>query len=179
MHLLDKKSFVYEGGQRAPGIVRWPGRVRAGAIESMPVTHLDLLPTICDITGVQPPADRKLDGTSWLPLLRGQELERETPLFWYFYRVKPAAALRDGDWVILGYLDDPIAKHTHPLTAPDMPMIKNARLHQFELYNLADDLAQQNDLAANHPERLAKMRRRLQEMHREVIAEGPVWDLEH
>ena len=85
--------------------------------------------------------------------------------------------MRDGDWIILGYLDDPIAKHTHSLTAPDMPMIKAAPLHQFELYNLAEDLAQQNNLATMRPERLERMRRRLVEIHREVVADGPAWDL--
>jgi arylsulfatase A len=175
--LRGKKSFVYEGGQREPGILRWPGYAKAGSIDDTPISHLDLFPTVCEIAGIDPPADRKLDGTSLVPLLRDQSFERETPLFWYFYRVKPAAAMRDGDWVILGYLDDPIAKHTHPLTAPDMPMIKSAQLNQFELYNLADDLGQQNDLAATHLERLDRMRRRMVELHREVVADGPVWDL--
>lgn len=176
--LRGRKSFVYEGGQREPGILRWPaGEVEAGRVDDTLVSHLDLLPTVCEICDVAPPEDRKLDGVSLAPLLKkdGGEIVRERPLFWFFYRVKPAAAMRDGDWVILGYLDDPIEKHTHPLSAPDMPMIKSAPLHRFELYNLKDDLRQQHDLAKTHPERLAKMRRRMIEVHQEVVADGPIW----
>ncbi len=141
------------------------------------VSHLDLLPTICEITGVAPPADRKLDGGSWVPLFNqdGGNLIRTTPQFWFFYRVTPAAAMRDGDWVILGYLDDPIEKHTHPLSAPDVPMIKSAPLHRFELYNLKEDLSQEHDLSTKYPERLAELSKRMIAIHQEVVTEGPFW----
>ncbi len=86
--------------------------------------------------------------------------------------------MRDGDYVILGYLDDPIEKHTHPLTAPDMPMIKSAPLHRFELYHLGDDPLQENDLAAAQPERLERLAERMKAIHREVVAEGPTWELD-
>ena len=175
--LRGRKSFVYEGGHREPGIIRWPAQVESGQVEATPVSHLDMLPTICEITGATPPADRKLDGTSLMPLLNGGELKREKPLFWYFYRVEPAAALRKGDWVILGYLDDPIEKHTHWLSNRDMPMIKSAQLVKFELYNLAEDPKQANDLSSSEPERLATMREKIIALHREVVAEGFSWQL--
>ena len=175
--LRGKKSFVYEGGQREPGILRWPGKVKSGATSDRLVSHLDLMPTICEITGASLPADRKLDGTSWMPIFSGQAFERETPLMWFFYRVTPAAAMRQGDWVILGYLDDPIKKHTHALTKPDMPMIKSAELNRFELYNLKTDQAQQFDRSATEPERLSAMRKRVMDLHKEIVTEGPVWDL--
>lgn len=173
--LRGKKSLVYEGGHREPGILRWPGHVPAGQIISQTVSHLDLLPTICDITGAAKPTDRKLDGTSWFDLLQGGPLERGQSLFWYFYRVAPAAAMRKGDWMILGYLDDPIENHTHGLTAPDMPMIKSAQLHKFELYNLRHDLPQRRDLADSEPERLAQLRQEMLAIHADVIQDGPIW----
>jgi arylsulfatase A len=173
--LRGKKSFVYEGGQREPGILRWPGKVKSGATSDVPVSHLDLLPTICDITGAPAPQDRKLDGTSWMPIFSGGSITRKTPLMWFFYRVVPAAAMRDGDWVIIGYLDDPIKKHTHGLTKPDMPMIKSAQLNRFELYNLKMDQEQEFDLSASEPQRMSEMRAKMIELHREIVAEGPVW----
>lgn len=175
--LRGKKSFVYEGGQREPGILRWPGKIGRGSECDVPVSHLDLLPTICEISGAARPTNRKLDGTSWSPIFSDQPLVRETPLMWFFYRVVPAAAMRRGDWVIVGYLDDPIKKHTHGLTKPDMPMIKSAQLDRFELYNLKTDQQQNNDLSAAEPVRLSRMRSEMIKLHQEIVADGPVWEL--
>lgn len=172
-----RKSFVYEGGHREPGILRYPGVVKPGSVSNVPVSHLDLLPTICEITGAQKPMDRKLDGVSLVPLFHGKAIQRETPLFWFFYRVVPAAAMREGDWVIIGYLNDPIKKHTHPLTEPDMPMIKSAPLHKFELYNLHTDQTQQWDQSHAHPEILKRMSSKMKKVHQDVLSESPFWDL--
>jgi arylsulfatase A len=179
MGLRGRKSHVYEGGHREPGILRWPSKIPPGQTCETPISHLDLFPTICDIAGAVPPPDRKMDGVSLRPLWEDGHFIRETPLFWFFYRVKPAAAMRDGDWVLTGYLNDPIERHTHPLTAPDMPMIRQAPLDQFELFNLRTDPEQQADLAGFYPDRLSAMKKRMQDLHREVVNEGPQWDLEN
>lgn len=175
--LRGKKSFVYEGGHREPGIIHWPKAIREGRVVDETVSHLDIFPTICEIGGVGLPTDRVLDGISLMPLIRGGSIERTTPLFWFFYRVKPAAAMRDGDWLITGYLDDPIEKHTHPLTAPDMPMIKSAPLERFELFHLGEDLMQSEDVQSSHPEIFGRLVGRMRAMHKEVIGDGPDWDL--
>ncbi len=178
--LRGRKSFVYEGGQREPGILRWPAKIKPDQVSDTTISSLDLFPTVCEIVGTPLPKDRKIDGTSLLPHLLGKgPLKRETPLFWYFYRVQPAAALRDGDHIILGYLDDPIKKHTHALTEPDMPMIKSAPLKSFELYDLKTDLAQEHDLSHAQPKRLRSMKEKLIALHRDVVADGPVWDLKN
>lgn len=174
--LRGKKSLVYEGGHREPGLIRWPGHVAENTVSSTPISHLDLLPTISEMVGAPPPQDRKLDGVSLLPLFSGKPITRTTPLFWFFYRVAPAAAMRVDDWVLLGYLDDPVKRHSHGLNVEiDMPVIKEAPLHRFELYNLKADLAQANDLSAAEPERLQKMIKRMKSVHREVVSDGPNW----
>jgi len=173
--LRGRKSFVWEGGHREPGILRLPGRVPVGKVDDTLISHLDLLPTICELTHTKIPDDRPIDGVSLVPLFSGNPIERKTPLMWFFYRVVPAAAMRKGEFVVIGYLDDPIKKHTHPLTAPDMPMIKSAPLTQFELYHLGDDLAQENELSASHPDILKKMSREMKALHTEIVAEGHVW----
>tara|TARA_R110000850_G_scaffold117831_7_gene234469 strand:+ start:501 stop:1874 length:1374 start_codon:yes stop_codon:yes gene_type:complete len=174
--LRGKKSFVYEGGQREAGILRWPTKVKPGQTSDETISHLDLLPTVCDVTGATRPEGVKLDGTSWMPLLNGKPLKRPQPLFWFFYRVEPAAALRVGDYILMGYLEKPEKKYSHGLSPVDMPWIKKAKLTSFELYNLSEDLAQENDLSASHPEKLEEMRKLMIERHADVVADGPNWE---
>jgi arylsulfatase A len=181
--LRGRKSFVWEGGIREPGIIRWSGRVKAGSVCREPAGLIDLLPTFCEMTGCGVPddrpidgasLDRPIDGASLLPLFEGRQLERSTPLFWYFYRTAPAAAMRVGDWVIVGYLEEGLPK-SHALSAEQMVFLKHAKLECFELYNLRRDIAQTTDVSARHAERFDKMKQQMIKLHAEVVAEGPVW----
>ena len=174
--LRGKKSFVYEGGQREAGILRWPAKVEAGQARDETISHLDLLPTLCDATGVPLPAGTRLDGSNWMPMLKGGTLERKQPLFWFFYRVEPAAALRMGDHILMGYLEKPAEKYSHGLSPGDMPWIKKAKLESFELYDLRNDLGQEHDLSAIQPEKLAELKKAMLELHADVLADGPDWE---
>lgn len=104
-----KKGHLYDGGIRVPGIIRWPGRTAPGSVSDEPVCGVDLLPTLCEAAGIDPPADRPLDGASMLPVLSGQPLMRSQPLYWQFnYAASaPKVAIRDGDWKLLAGLDLP------------------------------------------------------------------------
>ena len=177
--LRGKKSNVWEGGQREAGILRWPKQVEASQVLHDTVSHLDLLPTLCQAADVPLPKDTHLDGASWMPLLKGESFQREQPLFWFFYRVEPAAALRLGDHIILGYLEKPEEKYTHGLSPRDMPWIKKAQLEKFELYNLKEDLAQEKDLSQTQPEKFYELRKLLIDAHAEVVADGPTWKWEN
>ena len=103
--LRGKKSNVWEGGHRVPGIFRWPGKIPAGKESKVPVSGVDYLPTVCEFAGVDLPKV-KLDGTSMASLLTGktQSLERETPLYWFFYRLNPSLTLREGRWALVSRL---------------------------------------------------------------------------
>ena len=173
--LRSKKSFLYEGGIRVPGIIRWPGHTKPGSVCGEPISFVDILPTLCKITGANVPADRAIDGANILPVFEGKSIQRNTPLFWYFYRTRPQAAMRQGDWMILGQLNGQPGG-SHKMVADDMEFIKNTKLIKFELYNLREDISQQNDLAKVKPQRLKAMKQKLIKLHEEVIAEGPVWD---
>ena len=173
--LRGRKSFVYEGGQREAGILRWPTQVKAGQTLHETISHLDLLPTLCDAIKFSRPKEVKLDGTSWMPMLNGKSLERSKPLFWFFYRVEPAAALRMGDYILLGYLEKPPKKFSHGLSPVDMPWIKKAKFVSYELYNLKKDLAQTKDLSKSHPEKLAELQKAMAAIHSDVLADGPDW----
>lgn len=175
--LRGMKLHLYEGGIRVPGILRYPGRVKAGQTVSEPVCSLDLLPTFCELGSATVPAGRKLDGTSLAPLLDGQPLNRQTPLYWQYYRSigEPKAAMRIGDYVILGKWDGPELPAGAGVAAGDCEIIKAAKLNGFELYNLKTDLAQKHDLAATEPEKLKELSGLLVAKYQEVQKQGPVW----
>ncbi len=177
--LRGVKWDVYEGGIRVPGIIRFPGHTKPGQVISEPVSGVDLLPTFCELAGVRPPADRSLDGASFMPIFSGRPVQRATPLYWHYYRTigKPKAAMRVGDWMVLGHWDGPPLLTPGTLHRGHMEIIKAFGLTQFELYNLRNDPGQQRDLADNEPELLKKLSDMLVSKYNEVQAEGPVWDI--
>ncbi|MEZ5356164.1 MAG: sulfatase-like hydrolase/transferase [Bryobacteraceae bacterium] len=68
--LRGAKASAYEGGVRAPLIARWPGHFPQGAVVDAPAAHIDLLPTLCELTGTPVPARNRIDGRSIAPLMR-------------------------------------------------------------------------------------------------------------
>jgi arylsulfatase A len=175
--LRGMKLHLYDGGIRVPGILRWPAKVAAGQTVRTPVCNLDLLPTFCELAGVQLPSDRVLDGTSIVPLLEGKEPARQRPLYWHYYRSLggPKAAMRVGDWMVLGAWEQ-TALPAGVVVRGDIEMIKSQRLVRFELYNLASDVGQMKDLAAIEPQKLKELSAMLEAMYREVQHAAPMWD---
>ena len=138
------KGYLYEGGLRIPLIVRLPGVVPAGKIIDTPVINTDWLPTLLDLCNV--PFDPKnSDGVSLAPLLRGGEFSASTrPLMWHFPHYtnqggRPAGAIRVADWKLIEHYED----------------------GRVELFNLAHDLAEEHDLAAKEPNRVAELKEQL------------------
>jgi arylsulfatase A len=177
--LRGKKSHVWEGGHRVPGAFRWPGRIAAGSHCDVPISGVDYLPTVCEIAGIQTPQDRTLDGKSVLPLLRGEfdSFSRSQPLYWFFYRLNPALAVREGDWVLIANTNDAQRPKTHPLVRADMPMIRSSQPVEFQLYNLRADREQRRDRVSDEPEVFERLKRRAIEAHRGVVTEGFQWDI--
>lgn len=176
--LRGMKLHIYEGGIRVPGILRWPGGVRAGSTSDQPVCSIDLFPTFCTLAGVRPAGDRPLDGVSLLPLFAGQRIERQRPLFWFYHQAisAPRLAMRDGDWKLCAHWDVPAeAMSRGPAHPETVQAIKRAKLTAFELYNLAQDIAEANDLASREPDRLERMSGELRGLFAEIQQECPVW----
>jgi arylsulfatase A len=174
--LRNKKGSVYEGGIRVPGIVRWPGKVQPGSVSDEPVCGVDLLPTVCAVAGIAAPTDRKLDGTSVLPVFQGGTARRETPLYWHFNQAMggPLVALRNGDWKILATLDKSWAQGT-AITEETESSFKTAELKDFQLYDLRHDIGEATDLAQTRPEKLNELKSQLAAKYAEVRAESPTW----
>jgi len=155
--LRGMKLHMYEGGIRVPGIIRWPRRAKPGSECHEPVNGTDILPSLCEMAGVEVPAGRPIDGTSFLPILQGGKLKRKVPLYWRYDRAlsKPfTVAMRQGEWKILA---------------------DNA-MTMFELYNVRTDIAEEHNLAGSQTKRLEAMKKTLAKLHAEIDAEGPRWD---
>lgn len=179
--LRGKKSHIWEGGIRVPGILRWDGHIKPGSVSEEPVSVVDVLPTLCEVTGSSQPTDRPIDGNSILPLLKGGVFNRKTPLFWYFYRQTgdyPAVGLREGNWILVGFYETPDFEWSHSLNAEWMAWLKTAQLARFELYNTQKDIAQEYDLSEQEPARFKAMKSHMLELHNAVIREGPTWAFE-
>jgi arylsulfatase A-like enzyme len=131
--MRDGKGFPYEGGIREPFIVKWPGTTQAGRVSDEMVNIIDILPTICEMTGQPLPAGRVLDGISLVPLLKKeQKLSRDT-MYWHLPHywgpgnvVHPYSAIRKDDWKLIHWYEG----------------------DKMELYNLAEDVSETNNMAA-------------------------------
>ncbi|UCD00231.1 MAG: sulfatase [Phycisphaerales bacterium] len=157
--LRSGKGSLYEGGVRAPLIVKWPGVTEAGSTCREAVSSIDFYRTILDISGRSGDAkhNAELDGLSLVPLLRNPNarLKRDA-LYWhyphYYPTTSPVSSVRQGDWKLLEYFED----------------------DRVELYNLTSDMGEQNDLSEEMPERVAELRRRLEAWRRTGDAQMPV-----
>lgn len=129
------KRSMYEGGLRVPMVVRWPGVIPAGRVSDEIWAFWDVLPTLADLAGAEVPADANIDGHSIVPVLLGGDVPDHDYLYWELFERKFTQALRQGDWKIV-----------HPGPRAD-----------YELYNLAKDIGERNDLADEYPEKVKKL----------------------
>lgn len=143
--LRGLKGSVYEGGIRVPFIARWPGRIKAGTVNTLPSAFYDLMPTFAEIAGAMPPADT--DGLSILPSLTGRGRQKlHGFLFWDFNGYGGQQAVRIGNWKAVRV---DIGRG-------------NTRI---ELYNLAEDVSEKNDVSAKYPALVKRAEKLLAEQH--------------
>ena len=148
--LQGKKRSTYEGGIRIPFIVRWPGKVAAGSVNDHQLAFYDLMPTFCDIAGIEnyetryanPEAENdSFDGLSFYPTLTGVgEQQQHEFLYWEFSETN-MMGLRMGNWKMV------------------------VQQGNCKLFDLATDLHEDNNVADQHPEVVAKMKAILKSQH--------------
>ena len=173
-NLKGRKTQLWEGGIRAPGIIRWPGKIRPGTRTEVPAGLVDLLPTACAAAGAPLPKGVTLDGTSLLPLFATGKLARPKPLYWFYNPSRPVCVIRDGDWCLLA---DP------EINLPRQNMflekfigdIKKTGFVNYRLHNLRTDPTQDIDLSGKKPERFARMKEQMLELHHDVMDEAFDW----
>ena len=143
--LRADKGHLYEGGIRVPLIVRWPGKVEAGAVEETPVILTDLHPTILSATGLDFNSTIPNDGHNLLPLLKGKEKLKNRAVYWHypnfaFHRDnRLGSAIREGDHKLIHFYDT----------------------DSVELYNLKNDISEKNDLSGKMPQLASRLKNKL------------------
>jgi arylsulfatase A-like enzyme len=147
------KGWAYEGGVRVPLAIVAPGVTKAGSTSDVPSTSTDLFPTLLAACGLAPRETDHLDGVNLLPALRGEKLA-ERPLFWHYPHYgnqggQPYSAIRSGDWKLIAFHDP-----AHPV----------------ELYNLAKDPSENQNLAEANDARVRELRTALDEWKKVVGA---------
>lgn len=141
------KASLFEGGIGVPFIARWPGKIAAGAIDKVSLlSAVDLLPTFCEIAGVDLPEDYQPDGISQLATLKGAKYPSRTkPLFWKFNSDWPANPDKPDHWVSYAVVDK------------TWKLVSNNDLSYVELYDIANDVNEERDLKADNTEITKKL----------------------
>jgi arylsulfatase A-like enzyme len=153
--LRGAKGWLYEGGIRVPLIIKWPGQGNHGMVCDVPVISTDFFPTLLDMAGLPLQPEQHNDGVSLVPLLNGEnQLEREA-IYWHFPHYSnhgmqsPGGAIRFGDYKLLEYYEN----------------------YTMQLFNLREDLEEQNDLTHSQPEKAAELRKMLHAWRKEIAAQ--------
>ena len=150
--LQGKKRSTYEGGIRVPFIVRWPGHVEAGTTNDHQLAFYDIMPTFCDIAGIDNYVERYtnpelkvdyFDGISFYPTLTGKgEQQKHEFLYWEFHETN-MMGLRMGNWKLV---------------------VQNGNC---KLFDLATDVHEDNNVASQYPDVVNKMKQIIKEQHTE------------
>lgn len=149
--LQGKKRSTYEGGIRIPFIVRWPGHVVPGTVSDHQLAFYDIMPTFCDIAGIKNYVERYsnkslandyFDGISFYPTLTGGKQTKHDHLYWEFHETN-MIGVRMGNWKLV---------------------VNRGTCH---LYDLATDVHEDHDVAAQYPDIVKKMKDIIHQEHTE------------
>ncbi|MEO2014310.1 MAG: sulfatase [Fuerstiella sp.] len=138
--LREGKGRIYEGGQRVPLMVRWPGQIEPGSISDSVVGPIDLYPTILEAAGLEKPAGHIVDGESIIPILKQTGALKRQAWFTWFPHLIPAVSVRQGDWKLIRRFEP----------HPKYPEVR-------ELYNLKEDIGETRNLASMMPDRVGEL----------------------
>jgi arylsulfatase A-like enzyme len=150
------KGWLYEGGIRAPLIVKWPGTIEGGSVVHTPSQSNDLYPTLLEMAGLPLRPEQHRDGVSLASFMTGQEPAPRDALFWHFPHYhgsgnRPGGAIRVDNMKLIEWFED----------------------GSVELYDLNADVGERRDLAAERPEVAANLRQRLARWRASVGANMP------
>jgi arylsulfatase A-like enzyme len=146
--LRGSKWNLYEGGIRVPMLVKWPEKVSPGLVNDNPVIGYDLFPTFLEVGGADT-TNENLDGVNLLPLLEGNNQSVDRPLYWHFPYYHPEGN-KFGRAINSIGIDDFTVSKTRPQSAIRKGAFKLIYFEEdqrSELYNLVEDLSEQNDLS--------------------------------
>ncbi len=155
------KADLFEGGHRVPFIARWRAVIRPGQVSQALVGQLDLFATCADILGVAVPPEAAEDSVSLLPVLRGAQPTARTTLV--NHSGEGRFAIREGKWKLLLWPGSGGWSHPTPTPSPWLKVEKAdlTQLPPFQLYDLAADPRETKNVAADHPEVVQRLGRKL------------------
>ncbi len=150
------KGWLYEGGIREPMVIHWPGVTRVGSVSDEVMISTDFYPTLLDMAGLPAMPKQHVDGVSLVPVLKGKKFKRG-PVYWHYPHYgnqggSPGSVVRYGDWKLIEWFEEG---------------------RGLELYNLKDDIGEQNNLAATNPGKRMELYTLLQNWRQDVGARLP------
>ena len=147
----EGKGTAFEGGQREPCIIRYPNKLAAGKIINSPLMAIDILPTLAHLTNAELPKN-VIDGKNAWPLLSGKTDKSPQEAYFFYYKVNELHGVRYGDWKM--YFPHNYRTMKGGKAGKDgLPGSYNfVDLEKVELYNLALDINESHDVAAQNPE---------------------------
>lgn len=176
--LKGAKGALYEGGIRTPAAAVWPQHIKPATKTDVPVTGVDFLPTLAELSGAKLPKNQPVDGTSFVPLLKGKNLKKRA-IFWHYplyltgnncnrgwqgdkvlpiygtnkmnWRAVPASAIMKGDWKLIYFYE----------------------YERYELYNLSNDIGETNDLSEKNPKKAKRLYKELMKWAKNTDADIP------
>jgi len=153
--LRGRKGSTYEGGVRVPGIVRWPGKIKAGSVSDEPVASIDFLPTARALAGATASqVALPVDGANILPFLLGTEKKSPNDLLLFFDGIY-LQTVRAGRWKLH------VARWNYPRYTASTGPQQNLMLATPELYDLPVDAGESYNLAADHPDLVKELKARI------------------
>lgn len=154
--LREGKGTTWEGGQREPCILRWPGKIPAGSVCREPAMTIDILPTLAKLADAPLP-ERKIDGLDIRPLISAQPGAKSPHEAFYFYWDRDLQAVRSGKWKLH-------FPHTYrtlagkPGGSDGKPAAYGQAKIGLALFNLEDDIGETTDVADKHPEVVERLK---------------------
>jgi arylsulfatase A-like enzyme len=153
---LEGKGWLYDGGVRVPLAVRWPKHIQPSSTTDAIVTGVDFYPTLLEMCELEPQPQQHVDGKSFASVLKGENDFDRGPIFWHFPHYgnqggTPGCAIRNNDWKLIEFYED----------------------NRVELYNLAEDIREQNNLIEQEPETAKQLLELLHGWQKEVEAVMP------
>lgn len=154
---LYDKRLMYDPAIRVPMLVRWPGRVQPGTVDSSLVTNVDVAPTLLEIAGV--PVPQWMQGTSFLPLLERKQVEWRDAFYYEFHEypdydhcARKHRGIRTERWKLIEFWEKPV---------------------EYELYDLHKDPDETKNLASSNPRMVRELKSRMEALRRELGAVDP------
>lgn len=174
--LRGGKGGLYEGGVRVAAFATWPGHIPAGSVVNAPLHMVDWLPTLAKLAGAPIATTKPLDGKDvWPVLTEGAPSPHE---FLLLNTVGREGAIRAGDWKLVrngesSTTDDEGGGETSAPAAREAKRQKRLaarqELDRIELFNLADDLSETRNLAADHPDKVLELLAKLDQLAEEAV----------